>query len=496
MTTIQRLCLVPFAAAVLTCTGCDRTPKEWTIPNMTALTPRLQLAFEKTKTVCFGRFIVDVPASTTVVWGEAEVPLYAAIYPGGVAAVKTLAQEFIDKLKSEKAINHDDIPLLLSVDNVVNPEGKIVIGYEDFEAINGLKINGYFRLNNDGVVFNTYSLMDKKDSTIALIKNVARRLRQRAENEVPTEPGNCVEHAFLPDELDTQKRPPAELVRIGFRLKEFPDTHLSIFVGPSNPNYTDSSSLEWRLERLEREQKARDPNNPLLKTKMFRRGPRRIHDWVNGFEALSRSPEQAEMHSIHDFAMDFRGVPSDPLRPYAEIQMQTGVAENTAGATKATLTDEEAIAVWDKITSSIRVRPTTATLVATSEAGHEPRLPLGELAATGRVCPQTGWWKSEESRNGEGNRRQHIKAGDRMPHLISLGAPSLWQKLKKERPSYRTATVWRLVSYEDAPDAPDEITRAAAIARASPGNNAGAHDIEDNTRPSDKASETSSQKKI
>jgi hypothetical protein len=389
----------------------------------------------------------------------------------GVAKVKALEQEFINQLKSEKAINHDDVPLLLSVDDVAQPEGKLVIGYEDFEAINGLKINGYFRLNNDGVVFNTYSFVDEKDRTIALIKNVAGRLRRRAEDEVPTEPGNCIEYAFLPDESGAGKEPRAELVRIGFRLKEFPDTHLSIFVGPSNPNYTQSSSLEWRLDRLEKEQKAGDPNNPLLKTKNLRRGPRQIHDWLNGFEALSRSPERAEIHSINDFAMDFRGVPGDPLKPYAEIQMQTGVADNLAGATKASLTDEEAIAVWDKITSTIRVRPTGKSAVEAAEAQGQRR-PLGELAATGRVCPQTGWWEPSESGGEERDQRQHIRGGERMPHLMTLGEPSLWQKLKGERPSYRRATVWKLVSYDDAPAVANVAAQTSTIADSSPDNSA------------------------
>jgi hypothetical protein len=38
-----------------------------------------------------------------------------------------------------------------------------------------------------------------------------------------------------------------------------------------------------------------------------------------------------------------------------------------------------------------------------------------------------------------------------MPHVVSLGEPSMWQKLKGERPSYQTATVWKLVGYGDPP---------------------------------------------
>lgn len=461
---------------------------------MSAPTPRLQAMFEKTKTVCFGRFIVDVPASATVAWGEVAVPLGVNVYSNGTAEVKALAQKFIDELMSEKAINQNDVPLLISVHDVDQPEGKIVVGYEDFQAINGLKINGYFRLNNDGVVIDSRPLRPRKDQVIADITSIARRLHQRAENEIPTEPGNCIEGAFLPDSAAPREEPPAEIIRIGFRLKEFPDTHLSIFVGPSNPHYEESHSLEWRLTQLEKNQKAQDPNNPLIKTKDLRRGARQIHGWLNGFEALSRTPEQAEIHSIHDFAMDFRGVPSDSLKPYVEIQMQTGVADNVAGATKASLTDEEAIAVWDKITSTIRVRPTGAAAVKTAETDSVPRLPLGELAATGRACPQTGWWVPDEPKDTQGDRRQHIKAGERMPHVISLGEPSIWQKLKGERPTYRTATMWKLVSYDAAPVHVDPISTTPTIAQASPDHFA-AKEARGGTTEGPRNNETSPQKK-
>jgi hypothetical protein len=153
-------------------------------------------------------------------------------------------------------------------------------------------------LNNDGVVINARPLKPYRTRATASITSIARRLRQRAENEIPTEPGNCIEYAFLPDESGPQKEPPGELIRIGFRLKEFPDTHLSIQLRPSNPHYSESDSLEWQLERLEKNLKAEDPNHPQLKTRYFRRGPRQIHDLGNGFEALARSPEQAARHSF------------------------------------------------------------------------------------------------------------------------------------------------------------------------------------------------------
>jgi hypothetical protein len=467
MTSIRRLCFVPFAAAVLLLTACDHKSKDWKTPNMTALTPRLKPVFEKTKTVCFGRFLVDVPASATVVWGQTIVPLTVSIYPNGVDEVKSLAQKFIDELKSKKAIYHDDVPLLISVDNVVQPEGKLITGYEGFDSVDDLKINGYFRLNNYGVVINARPLRDDKDGTIVLINSIARRLRQRAANEIPSEPGNCIEYAFLVDAPNPDKDDLLEHIRIGFRLKEFPDAHFSIYVAPSNPYNPEGDSLETQFKRILEDPASPEEKKVLAAIKFFRKTARQVHDWQTGYEVLMRSPDEDGSLAHHDFRMKFTGVPREVLKPYADIQFQTGVADNAAGATKPSLTDEEAIAVWDKITSTIRVRPTSAAPVKAADAGT-PRLPLGELAATGRVCPQSGMWESSAPGDIKGGARQHFKAGERMPHLISLGEPSVWQKLKGERPSYRTATVWKLVDYGDAPGGADVAAQTPTIAQAFP----------------------------
>lgn len=468
MPAFKRPFFFSFAAIILSLAACDATPKEWKKPNMTSLTPRLQPIFEKTKTICFGRFMVDVPASAVVAWGQTIVPLTVSIYPNGADEVKNMAETFITELKSEKAIYLNHIPLLISIDDIVRPEGKIVTGYQGFESIADLKINGYFKMNNDGVIINARPLKHLKDETIADIKSIARRLTQRSETEVPTEPGNCIESAFLPDSPDDEKNHPGEMIEIGFRLKEFPDAHFSIETRPCNYDDPESDSLERQWKRIRHDMQTPEEQKVLDNTNFFRQNQRQIHDWKAGYEVLTRSPDEEGSYSHHDFELRFVGVGHDPYKPYADIQFQTGVADNAAGATKASLTDEEAIAVWDKITSSIRVRPTGATPAKTAGIDPGPKLPLGGLAATGRTCPQTGWWEPSESEGMKGEQRQHIKAGERMPHVISLGEPSIWQKLKGERPTYRSGTVWKLVSYDDALISVDVTIAKPAIAQTSP----------------------------
>jgi hypothetical protein len=448
MKNVRQILLTCVFLAIPAIATCDSTRAEWKGPNMTKITPQLQSMFEKTKTICFGRFLVDVPASAITAWGKTNVPLDIMVYPEGRTEVKNLEKNFIDELANEKAIYLGDIPLLIAVEEVFDPKGRIVSGYDGFQAIKGLKIYGFFHWKSDAFTIKARPLTNEKDDTIAEIKGVAHRLRQHKEGDIPVESGNCIEYPFLPDEMGGAHE--GELVRIGFRLKEFPDTHLSIFVGPSNPHYSDSDSLKWQLERFEAGLRAENPRHPNLKTKYLRRGERHLDNWGTGFEALSHTPEQQESHGIHDFAMDFRGVAADPLKPYLDVRMQTGVADNAAGAIKPILTDAEAVAVWDKITSTIRVRPTTNAAAKPTQFSQASQYSLGELAATGRLCPESGWWQAEKTGNAKEAERRHIKKGDVMPHATVLGEQSLWQKLRKEQPVLRTATMWKLIRYDEA----------------------------------------------
>ncbi|MDN4036631.1 T6SS immunity protein Tli4 family protein [Massilia sp. YIM B02443] len=466
-TAIQRLLLAPIAAAALLLAACDHQPKEWKKPNMTTLTPRLQPLFEKTKTVCFGRFMVDVPVSAAVAWGETTVSLGVSIYPDGVDKVKAEAQQFIDELKSEKAIYLNNIPLLISVEDIRHPEGKIVTGYEGFEAIGELKINGYFSLNNDGVVIDARPLKQYRERATATIKSIARRLRQRADDEAPAEPGNCLKRAFLPDSPDDEEGHPGEFVNIGFRLMEFPDVHFSIQVRPTNPHDPERESLKAQWQRMKDDKGPPEVEEAFAKVKYFRESPRQLHEWTTGYEVLTWAPDEGRVHAYHDFELRFTGVAGDALKPYASIQLQTGVGNNAAGAVKASLTDAETIALWDKMTSTVRVRPTSAASIKSAGSSLHPHVPIGELAATGRICPQTGWWESDQPGEKQDNRRRHIQTGERMPHVVSLDEPSLWQKFKGERPSYRKAAIWKLVSYGEATAGAGVAAQAASVAQVS-----------------------------
>ncbi|MDO3620391.1 DUF3274 domain-containing protein [Ralstonia pseudosolanacearum] len=75
---------------------------------------------------------------------------------------------------------------------------------------------------------------------------------------------------------------------------------------------------------------------------------------------------------------------------------------------------------------------------------RDPSVASIEPVVTGYACPQTGWWQCNEAGAIASERRQFIREGQIMPKVAIAGQPSLWQRVKGERPTWSTATVWRL----------------------------------------------------
>jgi len=58
------------------------------------------------------------------------------------------------------------------------------------------------------------------------------------------------------------------------------------------------------------------------------------------------------------FMWEMRGQKDDPLQPYLLLQMETGTNPNAGGKPVETSLHQDAVlALWDRISSSIRLRP-------------------------------------------------------------------------------------------------------------------------------------------
>lgn len=435
-------------SSLLLLLGCDLNPKEWKVPNMTALTPRLQSLFEKTVQVCFGRFVIEVPSSAKIVWGASDIPLGVKVYLNKADDIQKILTDHESKLKSEERFSPGkSLTLYMETIDGAAKGQKTIISQQTFSSTGMLKVESFFKMGAHLVMLDALPLEEQKAEVLEDINDMALRLRPRQAHEVPVESGTCVEGAFMADHTSTVKNSAkTEFIQIGFSLPEFPDMNLSIQLLPGRTSTSKSNTVKHQLEQADKA-----PAGTYVETVYLRRGERLVNDWTDGFEALTRSAgsqdKELVMHPHHEFILDVQGETGNIFKPHAKVEMYTSVANNKIGATKASLTDAEAIALWDKLTGSIRVRPVKAAPKPVSQA--DP-VPLGTLAATGRACPQTGWWECTESDTVQGGRRQFFRAGERMPEAVLLYAPTLRQRLQGVVPSHRTVTVWKLVERDAA----------------------------------------------
>jgi hypothetical protein len=147
------------------------------------------------------------------------------------------------------------------------------------------------------------------------------------------------------------------MVNIGIVIPSLPDVSFSV---SSNKNaYGDYSPEEFekiqrpKLSLLARIKEAQDDQGIHYPSRtVLREGKRNVQHW-RGEESLIRRKD-----GTHDFEWALVGTPRDIANPSEfSAQMFTKVEHNTVGAAKsASLSDDEAVALWDKLLSSLKFR--------------------------------------------------------------------------------------------------------------------------------------------
>ena len=348
---IALLSIAIIAMAFLSAYTKKNTDKEITMPENFKLSKRLETLFLKTKIVCFGRYALEVPQEAQLISGGTTILSEIKTIPGGVTEKNERIAEEIEKIKKSDRTSE------ITYNGKGPIENSWQLQYYD----------GKFSKEDGDLFFKTYVIKGnqifildgsrRKDETIEdATRNQmvrANNLRLRDENEVPKEPGYCVKNGFMSDnKYDSQ-----EMADAGLYFPSFPDVTFSI---TANKNaYGDYPPAEYdaevrgKLSLLARIQEAKDQQGKNYPPRtLLREGKRDVQHW-HGEESLIRRTD-----GVHDFEWTLVGTPRDIAYPAVlEASMYTKVAHNMVGAAEAaSLTDEEAIALWDKLLSGLKFR--------------------------------------------------------------------------------------------------------------------------------------------
>lgn len=321
------------------------------MPEPVKLSERLQTLFAKTKLICFGRYAMEVPEEAQLIWGEASITGDIKIINGGLEASQRQVAADIAKIKKKSdtaEITH----------NMAGPVATSwQIRYYESETAKEYKLHFFNTYVNKGdltfILGGSVGQVDTEEVAAAKQEAFARSLRLRASDEIPNEPGYCIDHAFISDKQYADQ----ETVSVGIYLPSLPDVTFSI--DSSKNAYADYSpadfekneraklSLLARIEQAKKDQGASYPSRALL-----REGKRDVQHW-HGEESLIKRKD-----GTHDFEWAFVGTPRDVANPseYGAV-MFTKVKHNVVGAAHAaSVSDDEAVALWDKLLSGLKFR--------------------------------------------------------------------------------------------------------------------------------------------
>ncbi|WP_241813392.1 T6SS immunity protein Tli4 family protein [Herbaspirillum sp. C7C2] len=405
-----------------------------------------------TATFCAGRYALDVPVGSRLSGGN-YIYKFTQLEKPEQVSLQSFEAAIAEKEKALKAMKHEIEPSLLRLSLRPDTHSHILVFWEEDFAEAIAEVEGYRWI--DGIRFvikgragmskPSHGTISRQDIVINRMREILAHLRPRSDGEIPSEPGYCFEGGFI-----ASPKWGNEEAGIDIDIAGHPDAFISVWFYPLAMSKHDRPLLERMggvLQSLGR---------LATSVRVLRSGDRQVGPY-RGQEHLATAPSSGGMRG-HSFIWETEGQGTFET-PALKIELTTGHRDKDGNPQKTRLTDEQAMKLWDEVLNSFRVRPTTdPQKTSQNNPPSSPLRPLGELAGTGSTCPQNGWWRCVDTGNVAGGRRRFFKAGEKMPSVVLLGPPNLWQALRKKPPTYETKTVWTLVDYEEGVDVPSAET--------------------------------------
>jgi hypothetical protein len=419
---------------------------------------------EKRKTVCVGRYLVDVPEL-------AEVSFSGGVLDGfDIDTIEESEADFRQRVAVREAeiaargqatdgsggmVNSHELQIPGMIGRTLLYGRNRGYWFEGGRRVDDEWLSVEIYVHIEGVSF-SLSTKSGDEARAAVAESLLTRLQLRGEEEIPTVQGFCISRAIFVEPLPPHK---SEHLVMHVGLPEHPDMAVTLAsLAGANPG-------PGLLERVARTEATTAADVSLRMSKL--REGKRVINQIRGEEVLVRARE-FNFTTTYGFTWDAPGNQNNLLKPYLSLELQTGISERPGGKPVDTSLHEDALlTLWDSISSSIRLR--TNGPPPSSNPSPEPSGPkLGAMANAGESCPQSGWWRCSETEAGmavHGGQVQFIRKGERMPQALLLPPQTLWQKLKRIQPSVESSqpTAWTLVDKRLRPRNSTAVALASAV---------------------------------
>jgi hypothetical protein len=275
------------------------------------------------KTVCIGRYLVDVPAQSEVSFSGALLDSFA------IDTTEESDAAFRDRIAAREA--------------EISARGSAMDGSGGMVEARDLHIPGivgrtFIFGRNRGYWFEEGRRVDNEWVAVEIH---AHTEGHSLKDEVPAAPGFCI------------RRDKSEHMVMHLGLPGHPDLGLAL---ASLAGGAPGTSLPARVAEAE----ARTSADLLLRMNKLRKGKRLING-IEGEEVLVRARE-FNLATTYGFSWHASGAQDDLLQPYLSPELRTGISARPGGKPVDTSLHEDALLrLWDSIAASIRLRKPETT---------------------------------------------------------------------------------------------------------------------------------------
>lgn len=345
MTAVRFLSIALYSCLSIGFSACSAGSQHSRNLTMTTVTARTSDS-ANTSTFCMGRFLINAPLGSTISGGSYKYD-FAAVEP-----VKRMSLDEFDKYVTRQeadltaTINRRTKQSMLLQSIRPDRATAILVSWQVAASTAQVKIAGYRWAGDHRFLIEDTVDPGKRQRGIDGMRDALERVGPRADIYIPAEPGYCFAGGFIANERVLNEESQTDI-----DIGGHPDAFLSVWIYPL-PSHKRDRPL---LDRLAGMQQAL--GNLATSVQVLRKGNREIGTY-KGQEHLVAAPNSRGMRA-HAFVWETQG-DGTLDNPAIKIELTTGHQDANGNPQKASLTDQEAMKLWDEILASLRLRPSGA----------------------------------------------------------------------------------------------------------------------------------------